>query len=90
MGKVLYTTFGALALFVSTAHAQGVVVGPGGIEIDRGPRVERDWDRRRHWDEDRTGTIVERRHYGGGCRIVTIQRENEDGDLVTRRIRRCD
>jgi hypothetical protein len=91
MGKLLYTTCGALALLVSTAHAQGVYVGPRGVEIEQRSHVEdRGWDRRRHWDGDRTGTVIERRGYGRDCRTVTIRRENEDGDLVTRRIRRCD
>lgn len=91
MKKLLFAACGAFVLLAPAAQAQGVYVGPGGVEIDRGPRMdERRWDRRRHWDEERTGTVYERRSDDRRCRVVTIQRENEDGDLVTRRVRRCD
>lgn len=87
MSKLLIAACGALTLLTSAAQAQSVTIGPGGFEY--GPR-ERIIERRRGWDEDRTGTVVERRYRDRGCRLITIQRENEDGDLVTRRIRRCD
>jgi hypothetical protein len=90
MSKLIFASAGALLILAGAAQAQSVTVGPGGLEFDRDNYARRDWERRREWDRDRTGTIVERRHYGGDCRVVTIQRENADGDLVTRRIRRCD
>ena len=91
MKKALLAACGAATLLCGTvvAQAQGVYVGPGGIEFNRG---DRDYDRRfdRRWDRgDRTGTIVERRTYGSDCRTVIVRRENSDGDIVTRRIRRC-
>jgi hypothetical protein len=91
MRKAILIACGATALLAGsmTAQAQGVYVGPGGIEFNRGGN---DWDRRverRGWDNDRTGTIVERRTYEPGCRTIIVRRENEDGDMVTRRIRRC-
>lgn len=89
MVKVLMTACGALALLTTAGQAQGVIVGPGGFEIQREPS----WGRRtveRNWDGDRTSTVIERRGYGRGCRTVIVRRETEDGDMVTRRIRRCD
>lgn len=87
MSKVLIAAFGALSLLGSAAQAQSISIGPGGIEY--GPR-DRGYERRRAYEDERTSTIVERRARDRDCRVVTIQRENEDGDLVTRRIRRCD
>jgi hypothetical protein len=90
MKKAILIACGATALLAGgmSAQAQGVYVGPGGIEYNRGGN---DWDRRveRRWDNERTGTIVERRSYGPGCRTVIVRRETDDGDIVTRRIRRC-
>ncbi len=89
MSKLIFASAGALMILAGAAQAQSVTVGPGGLEFDRDNYARRDWERR-HWDRDNTGTIVERRRFGRDCRVVTIQRENADGDLVTRRIRRCD
>lgn len=96
MKMVLFAACGALSLISTAAYAQGVYVGPGGLEFDRGPRIEEPqyerrieeprYERRRG---NRTDTVVERRSGGRHCRIVTIERENDEGDLVTRRIRRC-
>ena len=90
MRKALMVACGAAALLGGSyaAQAQGVYVGPGGIEYNRGgDTVERRVERR--WDNDRTGTVVEHRSYGSGCRTVIVRRETDDGDVVTRRIRRC-
>jgi hypothetical protein len=94
MKKALLIACGSIGLLASAvgAEAQGVYVGPGGIEFNRGGN---NWDRRverrveRRWDGDRTGTIVERREFGPRCRTVIVRRETDDGDIVTRRIRRC-
>jgi hypothetical protein len=75
---------GSLCLLATAAPAQ-VTVGPGGVTIGGGH--DREW-RRRNWDRDTTGTIIE--HRGSRCRTITVRKENEDGDMVTKRIRRCD
>jgi hypothetical protein len=94
MTRLILASAGAVALLVSVAqspvaHAQSVTVGPGGLEFDRDNYARRDWERHRRLDDDRTGTIVERREHGPGCRTVTVRKETDDGDVVTRRIRRC-
>ncbi len=62
----------------STAFAQGISVGPGGVRIET--RRERGWERRprRGW---------ERR--GERCRIIIERRRNRFGEVVTRRTRVC-
>jgi hypothetical protein len=71
----------------AAATAQEFSIGPGGVTVgrdrDRGYDRER-WDRRHHDRDFTTGSVR------GGCRYVTITKENDDGDTVTRRIRRCD
>jgi hypothetical protein len=64
-------------------------IGPNGPNVQIGPddnrRHERPYmERRRYRDDDRltTGTV-------GGCRTMVIREEDEDGDIVTRRVRRC-
>jgi len=91
MRKALMVACGAAALLGGSiaAQAQGIYVGPGGIEYNRGDNVERRVERRWDNDRDRTGTVVERGEYGSGCRTVVVRRETDDGDIVTRRIRRC-
>ncbi|MBZ6075814.1 hypothetical protein [Microvirga puerhi] len=63
-------------------------VSPNGPSIRIGPddhRYERRYiERRRVYDDDRLTTGSVR-----GCRTVVIREENDDGDMVTRRIRRC-
>ncbi|WP_114943460.1 hypothetical protein [Microvirga calopogonii] len=63
-------------------------IGPDGPNVRVGPdrdRYERRYiERRRVYDRDdlSTGSIDR-------CRTVVIREENDDGDTVTRRIRRC-
>jgi hypothetical protein len=64
-------------------------IGPNGPNVQIGPgqnrRYERGYiERRRYRDDDRltTGTV-------GGCRTAVIREEDENGDIVTRRVRRC-
>jgi hypothetical protein len=63
-------------------------IGPDGPSVRVGPdrdRHERRYiERRRVYDRDdlSTGSIDR-------CRTVVIREENDDGDTVTRRIRRC-
>jgi hypothetical protein len=76
--------------------AEGVYLqGPGfGVDIGRSGRVgvdigrhrDRDFDRPRY--RDRYGDRYDRyeRRYGGGCKTITIERD--DGSV--RRARRCD
>lgn len=63
-------------------------IGPDGPSVRVGPdddRYERRYiERRRVYDRDDLSTgSVER------CRTVTIREEEPDGDIVTRRVRRC-
>jgi hypothetical protein len=87
MLKPLMISSGALLMLATSAPAQDVRVGPDGFSIGRDHH--RDWERRRWRHDDDTGTIVEHR-YGRHCRNVTIRSENDDGDVVTKRIRKCD
>ena len=87
MIKSMLIAAGALCVVATAAPAQDVRVGPEGFSIGRDH--SRDWERRR-WDRgDETGTIVERR-YDRRCRNVTVRSESDDGDVVTKRIRKCD
>jgi hypothetical protein len=62
------------------APAQGVYIGPGGVGVDLGrPRYRE----RRYGGYD---DYAYDHRYRGGCRTVTIERDN--GSM--RRIRRCD
>ena len=71
---------GAIALASpAPTLAQGVYIGPGGVGLDTG-RPE--WRERHYRDHD---YAYERGRFGG-CRTVTIERD--DGSV--RRIRRCD
>lgn len=63
-------------------------IGPDGPSVQVGPdrdRYERRYiERRRVYDRDDLSTgSVER------CRTVVIREEEPDGDIVTRRVRRC-
>jgi hypothetical protein len=71
---------GAIALASpAPTLAQGVYIGPGGVGLDTG---RRGWRERHYRDHD---YAYERGRFGG-CRTVTIERD--DGSV--RRIRRCD
>ncbi|MCW2283460.1 hypothetical protein M2323_001126 [Rhodoblastus acidophilus] len=65
----------ALPLTVSGAPAQGIHIGPGGVGVDMGG----DHHRRviREYEDD------------DGCTIRVIRYRRGDGDVVTRRERRC-
>jgi|1185.fasta_scaffold230116_1 hypothetical protein len=71
----------------SSAQVQ-MGIGPDGPRVRVGPDADRRYEHRyiehRRFDDDRltTGSV-------GRCRTVTIREEDEDGDMVTRRIRRC-
>lgn len=77
---------GIAASTPSTAQVQ-FGVGPNGPSVRIGPQEDRyerrHIERRRAYDEDLSTGSVNR------CRTVIIREENDDGDLVTRRIRRC-
>lgn len=64
----------------SPTLAQGVYVGPGGVGVDIGRPGYRE-HRYRGYDD-----YAYDRRFRGGCRTVTIERDN--GSM--RRIRRCD
>jgi hypothetical protein len=78
---------GSVASTSSSAQVQ-FGIGPDGPNVRVGPdhdRYERRYiEHRRYDDDDRfsTGSISR-------CRTVIIREEDEDGDLVTRRVRRC-
>jgi hypothetical protein len=72
---------GAMAIATpATSLAQGVYIGPGGVGIDTGRPAYRE----RHYRGHRS-YAYERGRFGG-CRTVTIERD--DGSV--RRVRRCD
>jgi hypothetical protein len=72
---------GAMAIATSAPSlAQGVYIGPGGVGIDTGRPAYRE-----RYYRDHRGYAYERGRYGG-CRTVTIERDNGS----VRRVRRCD
>jgi hypothetical protein len=79
------TGLSALAATPSSAQVQ-FGIGPNGPNIQVGPdgdrRYERRIERRRYDDRATTGSIER-------CRTVIIREEDEYGDEVTRRVRRC-
>ena len=81
--RALVLTFAAAAALTAgapAAEAQGVRIDAPGVHLGVGPRYHRD-----HW-RDREYQFRDRATYRGGCRTVTIQRDNG----VTKQIRRCD
>jgi hypothetical protein len=71
---------GAMAIAASApTFGQGVYIGPGGVGVDTG----RPGWRERHY---RDHNYAYERGRFGGCRTVTIERD--DGSV--RRVRRCD
>ena len=82
---------GAMAIGIpAPSLAQGVYIGPGGVGIDTGPPRYREpyysepYYSERYYRGDRAYGY-ERGRYGG-CRTVTIERD--DGSV--HRVRRCD
>jgi hypothetical protein len=77
---------GMLAATPSFAQVQ-FGVGPNGPTVRVGPdedRYERRYIERRRYNDDRLSTgSVDR------CRTVVIREEDDNGDVVTRRVRRC-
>ena len=75
---------GAMAIGTPAAGlAQGVYIGPGGVGIDTGRPAYRE----RYYRRDRSDrSYAYERGRFGGCRTVTIERD--DGSV--RRVRRCD
>jgi hypothetical protein len=80
---------GASFVVASPSSAQVQMgIGPHGPSVRVGPdsdrRYERRYIERRRFHDDRltTGSV-------GRCKTVTIREEDDDGDMVTRRIRRC-
>ncbi len=64
--------------------AQGVYIGPNGVGVDIGRPGYRE-RRYRGYNDDNNDYAYDRR-FRGGCRTVTIERD--DGSMRT--IRRCD
>jgi hypothetical protein len=74
---------GAMAIGTPTPSlAQGVYIGPGGVGIDTGRPPYRE----RYYGDRRDRSYAYERGRFGGCRTVTIERD--DGSM--RRVRRCD
>ena len=73
------------SVLVSTPSSAQVQfgIGPDGPSVRVGPDNDR-YERRRVYDRDDLSTgSIER------CRTVVIREEEPDGDIVTRRVRRC-
>jgi len=88
---VLALAFGACA--ATAASAQGVYVGPRGVEVDpgfAGPSYqERRWEREHRWRAERRYGAYEDGYGRGGCRTITIRSEDPYGNERIKRIRRC-
>jgi len=81
------TLIGSSVIVASPSSAQVQFgIGPNGPNIQVGPdddrRYERRIERRRYEDRATTGSIER-------CRTVIIREDDEFGDEVTRRVRRC-
>jgi hypothetical protein len=75
---------GVVAATPSSAQVK-LDVGPEGPSVRIGPDADRRHERRRIIERDdhlTTGSV-------GRCRTVVIREEDEDGDIITRRVRRC-
>jgi hypothetical protein len=79
--KAFSTAIAIVILAGSTAWAQDIRIGPGGIRIDPDGRrgMEHRHHRRGGWDRGR----------GERCRVVVERRVNRFGERVTRRTRVC-
>jgi hypothetical protein len=84
--KTFLLACGLVLVAASGASAQGFYIGPNGIGVDSG---RRDWDRDR-WEGRGGGRVVREWEDDDGCTIRIIRREMPDGDVTTRRVRRCD
>jgi hypothetical protein len=82
------TMIGSGVFVASPASAQVQFgIGPEGPNVRVGPDDDRVIERRRierRGYDDRFGTGST-----GRCRTVTIREEDDNGDIVTRRVRRC-
>jgi len=103
--KKLVLTFALSVLSAAAASAQGVYIEQrggmaggfeGGWDGDRGRH--RGWDRgmRRGWDRDEERVVVRRSYREPsvtgslGCRNITIRKQDDWGNTVTKRIQKCD
>jgi hypothetical protein len=80
----------------TAASAQGVEfrAGPGGVSV--GPERDRTTviERRRGWDEGDRVDVRRRREVittgNTNCRTIVVRKEDDYGNRVTKRIRKCD
>jgi hypothetical protein len=91
--KRLLLAFAFSACAAASASAQGVSIGPRGVEVDPGVGrpgyEERRWERERRWDRERRYGAYEDGYGRGGCRTITIRSEDPYGNERVKRIRRC-
>jgi hypothetical protein len=85
--KRLLLAFAFSACAAASASAQGVSVGPRGVEID--PGVGRPGYAERRWERERRYGAYEDGYGRGGCRTITIRSEDPYGNERVKRIRRC-
>lgn len=76
----------ATLVAVTPSFAQSIEFGRGGVRVDPRSEVERDRDgyRRYRGDRDVTGSVR-----GRDCRTVIVREEDDDGEVVSRRVREC-
>ena len=67
-----------------------VQIGPSQEEIERERRREWREQRRRDWRESGGRRELMEREQGTSCRNITVEDEDENGDIVVRRRRVCD
>ncbi len=87
-----------LCVAATAASAQSIEFRAGGPGFDRGfdrdRTVRTEVRRDRGWDDDRVERRRQRRDVyetgNVGCRTIIVKRENAMGDMVTKRIRKCD
>jgi hypothetical protein len=82
-----------LGMFAATPSSAQVEfgIGPGGPSVRVGPTDDGRYRRAemRRIEAERRAAWRDRRDRRDGCRIVTIEEEDEWGRIVTRQSRRC-
>jgi thiamine monophosphate synthase len=84
MRSIIIALAAGVTLSAGAAYAQSIHIGPDGVQLRDRDRYEYRSNRRGYDDDDMTTGAIRR-----GCRTVVIREQDEYGDEVTRRVRRC-
>jgi hypothetical protein len=84
MRSIIIALAAGVTLSAGAAYAQSIHIGPDGVQLRDRDRYEYRSNRQGYDDDDMTTGAIRR-----GCRTVVIREQDEYGDDVTRRVRRC-